>query len=233
MLQCAMGNSTWAKRSSPVKLSLLVLSLSLYLTACGERVPTSTPAPGTPVYIITRPVGPPVGSPAAPGGNSASIPVTNLPSVTPLPISRVTDLANSFPDAQKQVVIVRHTNNDYEEFLISNDISTDLDGLRQLMGLRPGDTIVADYPLVPTHSTPPPPTPVVPRPAAPTADIPRTPAGAGTILDHSASPLGPLNVIENSWVMENSGTTTQVFVGARREEGPPQPRSAMQGIVVV
>ncbi|MBI5034202.1 MAG: hypothetical protein HZB51_27085 [Chloroflexi bacterium] len=68
---------------------------------------------------------------------------------------------------------------------------------------------------------------------APTAVVPRTPAGVGTILDHPASPLGPFYEIENSWVFEVPGKTYQVFAGAKREEGPPQPRNAKQGIVVV
>ncbi len=37
---------------------------------------------------------------------------------------------------------------------------------------------------------------------APTSVVRRTPAGAGTILDNGASPLGAMFVIENSWVFE-------------------------------
>lgn len=69
--------------------------------------------------------------------------------------------------------------------------------------------------------------------AAPTAVVPRTTAGAGTILESDASPLGPLYVIENSWVFETQGRKYQVYAGAQREEGPPQSRNTMQGIVVV
>jgi hypothetical protein len=68
---------------------------------------------------------------------------------------------------------------------------------------------------------------------APTAVVPRTPAGAGTILESGASPLSSMYVIENSWISEANGRKYLVFSGAEREEGPPQPRSTMQGIVVV
>ncbi len=68
---------------------------------------------------------------------------------------------------------------------------------------------------------------------APTAVVPRTPAGAGTILDNGASPLGSLYDIENSWVFETQDRIYSVYAGARREEGHPQPKSAMQGVVFV
>jgi hypothetical protein len=63
--------------------------------------------------------------------------------------------------------------------------------------------------------------------------VPRTPAGAGTILDDDSSPLGSLYVIENSWFFETQGKRYQVYAGAQRQEGPPQARNAMQGIVAV
>ena len=68
---------------------------------------------------------------------------------------------------------------------------------------------------------------------APTSVFPRTPAGAGTIIDDSASPMGPMYVIENSWLYETNVIRYGVFAGARREEGPPQPRITLQGIVSV
>ncbi|MCL4393903.1 MAG: hypothetical protein M1482_03690 [Chloroflexi bacterium] len=68
---------------------------------------------------------------------------------------------------------------------------------------------------------------------APTLYIPRTPAGAGAIVDKSGWPLGPLYVIENSWVFEAQGKRYEVFAGARREEGPPQPTDSMQGFISV
>jgi hypothetical protein len=68
---------------------------------------------------------------------------------------------------------------------------------------------------------------------APTAVVPRTPAGAGTILESGASPLSSMYVIENSWVFETQDRIYSVYAGGQAEEGPPQPRSAMQGLVSV
>ncbi len=62
----------------------------------------------------------------------------------------------------------------------------------------------------------------------------QTPAGAGKILDLSGgAELGPFYNIENSWLAESQGKVYQVFAGARREEGPPQLRSEMQGMITV
>jgi hypothetical protein len=69
---------------------------------------------------------------------------------------------------------------------------------------------------------------------APTPVFQRTPAGAGTILDYqSPAVFGPMYAIENSWVFETQDKKYMVSAGARREEGHPQPKSAMQGIVSV
>ncbi len=68
---------------------------------------------------------------------------------------------------------------------------------------------------------------------APTSVVPRTPAGAGTILESRASPLSSMYVIENSWVFETQDRIYSVYAGGHAEEGPPQPRSRMQGIISV
>ncbi len=68
----------------------------------------------------------------------------------------------------------------------------------------------------------------------PTAVVPRTPAGAGTILDlPGEASFGPMYRIENSWVFETQDKKYMVFAGARREEGNPQSKREMQGIVIV
>lgn len=68
---------------------------------------------------------------------------------------------------------------------------------------------------------------------APTEALPRTMVGVGAILYDTESPLGPLFVVENAWTSEAEGKRYEVYAGARREEGPPQPRDSLHGFVSV
>jgi hypothetical protein len=83
---------------------------------------------------------------------------TPTPTSTPMPII---DLAQSVPDREKRVYVVRRSDGKREEYIIPTGGP---ENKEQLLHLRPGDKIVIAYPFLPTHSTPPirEPTPVTP-----------------------------------------------------------------------
>jgi hypothetical protein len=106
--------------------------------------PTPTPPGYTPGYTGTPPT-------ATPYPGEIRTPVL-APTVTPLPISKITDLVPDLPDEEKMVNIIRRADGAYEKFLTSVHYTGDV---RTLLGLGPGDVLVNKYPLKPRPSTPP------------------------------------------------------------------------------
>ncbi len=126
-----------------------------------SAVPTVVPVtPGRPSLPSTP-------TPVLPGRvpTEPNAPFARPPSVTPLPISKITDLARGVPDTQKRVYDVRRANGVYERFILPSDYLGDK---RQLMGLSPQDTIVDEHPFIVIHASPPAPTRDI-RPVTPTS----------------------------------------------------------------
>lgn len=120
--------------------------------------PTSTPGPppptpfgfivpATPLPICESEWYPSLQSPGHPCGTPVTGPdkiptFVNLPSVTPLPISRVTDFGPTVPQKCKSEVIIRRANGEYERFLVpmGQDYS------RIESSLKQGDQILFNAP---------------------------------------------------------------------------------------
>jgi len=140
------------------RITLLIVSLVVLIVIgysvtviYSSAVPTVVPVtPG-------RPSLPSTSTPVLPGRvpTEPNAPFARPPSVTPLPISKTTDLARGAPDAQKRVYVVRRANGVYEKFILLSDYQGDK---RQLMGLSLQDTIVDEYPFIVIHASPPAPT---------------------------------------------------------------------------
>jgi len=106
------------------------------------RTPTGTPPTTTPF----------------PGEIRLSEQFTPAPSPTPMP---VTNLAESLPNEDKVVFIVRRSDGTYEQYLLPFYVS-DEEEIRQLLNMGPQDVIVSIHALVPL----PPSTPVLTKPEA-------------------------------------------------------------------
>jgi hypothetical protein len=154
-----MGKKEMKHLNGLSKLSLIVLAIGLLVLAYGAVQAISRQAPHTPIPS------PPTPTPASYTPHYVGTPPTNTPrpgevrppakfsTPTPLPISRIIDLAPGLPDEDKYVLIVRRSNGKYEQYIIP--INRWLDA-EQLIGLGPQDVIIYENPLVPLpHSTPP------------------------------------------------------------------------------
>lgn len=144
--------------SMKLRITLLISSL-IVLVAIGYSVTVIYSSAVPTVVPVTpgRPSLPSTPTPALPGRvpTEPNAPFARPPSVTPLPISKSTDLARGVPDAQKRVYVVRRANGVYEQFILPSDYFGDK---RQLMGLSLQDTIVDEYPFIVVHASPPAPT---------------------------------------------------------------------------
>lgn len=108
--------------------------------------PDSTAIP-PPLSIPGTPIATPFGFAVPPTplnylGGIKRVPPAILPSVTPLPISRITDFAPNLSNRCKSEVIVRRSNGAYETFLVP--IGEDRSRVKATLG--PGDQIFLDGP---------------------------------------------------------------------------------------
>jgi hypothetical protein len=137
----------WVSGLWQVSASALPMPDSLVPTSIAPPLSTPVTLP-TPAGFIVPP------TPVDFRGNQLHAPPAFLPTVTPLPINRITDFNPALPNRCKSEVIVKRSNGAYETFLVP--LGQDRSRVKATLG--PGDQIFLDGPPPVLMGPPPKPT---------------------------------------------------------------------------